>query len=450
MSVSEAITCVYNCLVPLVLITTYIAIFGINNARKLVLPMPLIIINIYYVLAMHTTVLDSVLKDISIKSNTKTIITVTCYLLLALSFKAPIKERLKAFLTVMVGVFFAEMIVSVLYAFAFKITAYEIIEMPIWQKLLALTIQTLLYALAGFIACKICTRTKIKADLHTILLIGGGLICFCLLSTTVYSVYVTRNDKFALFSLVTVSVTSVLGIIIVAALTKQLSGKRVLAEKLYWINQIQGLESDFYLELEQKSRDLREIRHDIKDNLEAVKLLVSENTEESRACAGEIIDQLSTRINNATITRYTQNIIVNTIVSEKITEAQNIGAKVTYSINLPQKISGIESIDLSCLFINLLSNAVEAARRAEPGKRKIDIKATVKNNSCLIIKTENSFDRVERSDGGYKTTKQNKSEHGIGLVIIENIVKKYSGTFRASDENSVFTSVVTIPLNNND
>jgi len=78
------------------------------------------------------------------------------------------------------------------------------------------------------------------------------------------------------------------------------------------------------------------------------------------------------------------------------------------------------------LFGNLLTNAFEAANKA----------STEKYVNVLISRVDTSlFLQIRNSHGGdfkqagkhFLTTKHNKKEHGLGILIVKDIVAKYDG-----------------------
>lgn len=102
----------------------------------------------------------------------------------------------------------------------------------------------------------------------------------------------------------------------------------------------------------------------------------------------------------------------------------------------------IDDRDLVLLFSNLLNNAFEAARQAIDDKY-VTVKIDEKENG-LFVSVRNSYqgEIVEKLNGDFETTKEDKKNHGIGVSIIKNIVEKYCGKVKFSYSDGEF--VVTI------
>ncbi len=89
----------------------------------------------------------------------------------------------------------------------------------------------------------------------------------------------------------------------------------------------------------------------------------------------------------------------------------------------------INNKDLCLLFINLLSNAIEAAR-GHVHVRMCQV------HKMLLIEVINDFKEKPNGDRTkLRTTKNDKDKHGWGIRIIESIVNKYDGNleYRVDD-----------------
>jgi len=248
---------------------------------------------------------------------------------------------------------------------------------------------------------------------------------------------------------ITLLVSPILLLILCIALyriMKKLNDREVLKEKLYWVENVKAMELDYYNKLQQKSDEVRRFRHDFKDTLETVKLLVNENSPESIEKAHDILESLNMNINNTKLPIYTENVVINSVVGAKVDEAQKKKINVHVTLDLPKDLC-IESIDLNCVFLNLLNNAIEACEKiSDIEKREITLKAAIKAG-YLIIKTENPFIEVEKDGKGkLKTTKDDAENHGIGLSLISAIAEKYSGSFETKTENNRFTAIVNLKV----
>jgi hypothetical protein len=65
----------------------------------------------------------------------------------------------------------------------------------------------------------------------------------------------------------------------------------------------------------------------------------------------------------------------------------------------------------------------------------------------LLIEVENSKSETEHMDvDDMKTSKSDKANHGYGVAIICDIVRKYNGEIYMRDERDMFRTEIRIPL----
>lgn len=98
-------------------------------------------------------------------------------------------------------------------------------------------------------------------------------------------------------------------------------------------------------------------------------------------------------------------------------------------------------IDITSLFMNLLTNAFEATVKCD-NEQYVNVKINAQSD-FLYISIENSYNgEVNIENNVLKSTKTNKEQHGFGTQIITDIVAKYGG--KLSFENHANKFVVEI------
>lgn len=113
-----------------------------------------------------------------------------------------------------------------------------------------------------------------------------------------------------------------------------------------------------------------------------------------------------------------------------------------YEVNAEIKMN---NTDICSLFYNLMSNAVEAVLKTK-NQRKI-ILDIQKSEYALYIKMQNTvhsnFDMNELERGN--TLKDDNKKHGVGLLNIDKVIKKYNGDIQYElCENTLIISVVLL------
>lgn len=199
------------------------------------------------------------------------------------------------------------------------------------------------------------------------------------------------------------------------------------------------------LELRQEhDKAISQLRHDLKNHMLTLRGLLMrgelvqamEYTESFLDASGQ--HELRVR---------TGRTILDALVSDKMGRAVEQGIAVSVIMDFRQG-EFIEDFDLCMLMGNALDNAVEACMRIprEAG-RFIDVKNTVSANSMIICITNSCAELPQRSGTVFITSKRNRQEHGYGLRIIRNVLKKYGGALQVcTDIPNKFTLIMSLPV----
>ena len=182
---------------------------------------------------------------------------------------------------------------------------------------------------------------------------------------------------------------------------------------------------------------IRALRHDMKNHILALQMLLQKKDWEE-AC--RYVDAMQDFMANPSEYSTTGNESVDSLLNYKLQRANEILEMVEARVSIPEKLI-LHTFDLNVVLGNLLDNAIEAAGRTEEKRLKVMIKL---EKGVLFINIRNSCQGI--ADGKpqrLETTKEDASNHGIGLGNVRRIVEKYQGEMELLCENgSMDTDII--------
>lgn len=290
---------------------------------------------------------------------------------------------------------------------------------------------------------KYIIRLPLKINLM-ILIIAVNVIGLFMLA--VNPVPATADSNAYIYNTTIALICAALLVVFIILIIKFMIAQERRNEEFTWMKNIQNTKIEHYSDIQNKIKEQRKIQHDFKDNIAILKVLVDSGDDSKIHKASEMMSAILDQAESARIVTYTNNEIANAVLSSKITEAKDKGITVEAHIELPNEIGGIDDYDLNLLFINLLSNAIEACENELVNSKLIRIFTRIGANH-LIIKVTNTYNTLHYDNKGkLVTSKNDKKNHGIGLQIIDSIVKKYNGSDDITTTQNEFTHIVSLDI----
>ena len=189
-------------------------------------------------------------------------------------------------------------------------------------------------------------------------------------------------------------------------------------------------------------KQLRRLRHDYRHQVTALQEYAKNGDLEGME---SYLSRMRESIPAFQETRYTENTVVNAVVSYYVRMAQQEGAEVNINILIPGSLSTSVEQNLCVVFGNLLENAAEAIGRLGEGAEKKVRLSAVMHMGNLVIHMENSMSGTPKKWGRYYVSSK-REEVGIGLTSIENIASMYNGDAQFHTEDGKFISDVYFML----
>jgi signal transduction histidine kinase len=209
--------------------------------------------------------------------------------------------------------------------------------------------------------------------------------------------------------------------------------------KLKLLEQQSTLQYEFYEEQGEKYNESIKILHDVNKHLNMIENLYEAKKDDMAKTYAKEIGQMLIPLS---LEDYTNNPILNVLLNDK----KRIASIHSICFNLDigaVDLSFMEPIEVTTVFGNLLDNAIEACDLV-PGHRYIDMKLNT-YNEFIVLNISNCTIPIEKWNFGKPVSRKGKS-HGIGLLNVENIIKKYNGSMVLEEANKKFSCKIIFNL----
>lgn len=179
-------------------------------------------------------------------------------------------------------------------------------------------------------------------------------------------------------------------------------------------------------------------KHDFRNHISMISGLLQVSTKEDVL---SYINEIDSSISKLDKNIYTDNIAINSILMSKIKIAEEKNIKISLNLKINSEIK-VSNVDICTILGNLLDNSIEACDIIKD-YRFINLKIASENNILVIKISNNTNGYVNEVDGKFLSTK-NRDMNGIGLIQVDNIIKKYNGYINRKHKNNIFTTYIMI------
>lgn len=369
---------------------------------------------------------------------------ITFIVVIILMYKDSVKTKMILTGMLIIFIFFSEAISVLIFFFLSNYRIISINEVTI-QRLVSSIFFNLIFVSISTIFNLFFNRlfNRVKIYLIALLLI----MPFCYITLVMFLLY-KRFDGISDSILIFISVAMIISVFTDIAIYHTVKTQTAIAEEekdAVLMNAYHDMDFKYYeLALAESKKSLK-LKHDIMNYLQTIYSLSLSDNDINKKNGMEMVEALKSKLSDIHETHYCENNIVNIVLSLKTLEAQKEKIETQIAVSIPEVVP-FEKMDLCSIFSNLYDNAIEACQRVE-GERSIEIKARIKLN-YLIIKFTNTCGEISKEqDGLLSTTKEDRSNHGLGLKIVKEIVDKYNGMFEYENDNFCFTATVTLQEN---
>ena len=208
-------------------------------------------------------------------------------------------------------------------------------------------------------------------------------------------------------------------------------------QRLEEADKLASLRESYYQGLQREERQVRTLRHDLRNHLTALRGLVDMG-EDGKAL--QYIDQLADSPALRGGKRLCENDAANAVLSAKAEAMGRSGLTADFSVSLPKDLP-LAEVDLCALLGNAADNAMEAAEEAEDKTVTLRCRA---EKGLFMLRVENAYAGELAPD--LATTKADRTSHGFGLAGMREIAERLGGSLETRAGGGRFQLVVCLPL----
>lgn len=231
-----------------------------------------------------------------------------------------------------------------------------------------------------------------------------------------------------------------IGIISINILIIFMSGK---VQKMREIQDHNEIIKQEYMQIEKQYSEIREYKHDLNNHFNVLLGLVEEKQFDE---VHNYLINYCEDINSKLIPVKTGSSELDVLLRLKINKAQVSYINVKYKCYANIHCSESYALDFISIIGNLLDNAIDASKESEEKILVIDISEGVLEY-IFIIKNTFLSKGIERNGDlifqeGFSTKGKGR---GLGLKIVNKLVKKYDGSIEITNDEELFETKVALP-----
>lgn len=190
--------------------------------------------------------------------------------------------------------------------------------------------------------------------------------------------------------------------------------------------------------INESTRELRKLEHDLKNKLTPIAYLVKEEKlDQLNRHFESILDDFS----KVSIFKESGILELDGLLNAKYNKGKKLGIDFESYISISDKLN-VNGMDLAVVMGNLLDNAIEATSKVANRWIKFSIKEV---HGVLFISVENSYDGILNiKNNEFLTRKEDKKLHGIGLRNVKTIIEKYDGDLDIKYNYNTFKAIIIL------
>ena len=226
--------------------------------------------------------------------------------------------------------------------------------------------------------------------------------------------------------------TSVAGILSLLYSLRRLQNQYLLEqEKSQMENQLQ-LQERYYRQIEDSNRRVRELRHDMNNQIQTAYALVKQG---DSALAESQLTTLAQTLRNTAAHRFCENHIVDAVMVEKSAACEEAQIRLDAQLKIDDTLP-IDPVTLCSIFSNSMDNAIRACRTLPQEDRRIRCAAQAQQG-YLTVRVENPCAQAAEKP---------PQRQGLGIPIMRKLAELHDGRLEVLQEDGKFILSIWLKL----
>lgn len=325
------------------------------------------------------------------------------------------------------------MLTELLVGTVFLITGLDPMELELAGSVISkIALFLLIKGLGSFFKSKTMSILAWKESALLLLFPTGSMFFTYHLFSLSYQVGTATVNVISMAAFVTLLAAN----IVLFAVYGRLSASMELAQENAIFLQELDLCEAHMKEKEAAMQEFRRLRHDLKNQFVfLLELLKNKEYDTLRQNMEKLAEQGG--LEGFTIVD-SGNSFLDALINYKYEMAKQYGIDFTANLDIPTELPQSPT-DLCVILGNALDNAIEANAGRDVPMPFIRLNIKYDRGNLLLV-VHNSYDGTIFRDekGRVRTRKEEKSHHGIGLISMEKVVKKYGGFLTTETEDKVY------------
>ena len=208
-------------------------------------------------------------------------------------------------------------------------------------------------------------------------------------------------------------------------------------------NRTLQLKIKHYQEVEKINEENKKIIHDINKQLRVIGVLLEQSEDEK---IKNMLKEMDVKMSFWLKYEYSNDKIVNAILLDSAQRAAEKGVKFDVDVELDFSLEYLKECDVVTMLGNLLDNALEAVESCEDPYINVRMKMS-RYHECAVAIIENNYEgELYPQNKFYKTRKINKSKHGVGMKLVNDMAEGYGGFLMTEQNDGLFRANLLLPV----